>query len=63
MRLLEAGPRPDADDGVVAGLEGDGVVVVLKGVALGETVVTDGQFRISPGARVMVRESRPRPPS
>ena len=30
--------------------------VIAEGLKAGETVVTDGQFRISPGARVLVRE-------
>ena len=33
----------------------DGEVVVLKGLAANETVVTDGQLRLSPGARVEAR--------
>jgi multidrug efflux system membrane fusion protein len=40
-------PRP-----VVAGRTMDGKVVLEKGVAPGETVVTDGQLRLYPGARV-----------
>jgi multidrug efflux system membrane fusion protein len=31
--------------------------VISKGLEPGETVVTDGQFRISPGARLVVRET------
>ncbi len=33
----------------------DEMTIVAKGLAPGETVVTDGQLRLSPGARVMVR--------
>ena len=43
MRPVEAGPQ--ADD----------LTVLLKGGTLGETVVTDGQLRLSPGAKVAPR--------
>jgi multidrug efflux system membrane fusion protein len=33
----------------------DEMAVLAEGPAPGETVVTDGQFRLSPGARVLVR--------
>ena len=33
--------------------------VVAAGLEPGETVVTDGQFRISPGAKVLVRGGGP----
>jgi len=33
----------------------DELTIVEKGLAPGETVITDGQLRLSPGARVMVR--------
>jgi len=33
----------------------DEVAVLADGLHPGETVVTDGQFRLSPGARVLVR--------
>lgn len=36
----------------------DVTAVIRSGLKPGETVITDGQFRIGPGARVMVRESR-----
>lgn len=41
----------------------DEMAVVAKGLTAGETVVTDGQLRLSPGARVLVRSApaRPRP--
>ncbi len=39
----------------------DGMVVVKDGLQPGQIVVTDGQLRLSPGARVMVRrESNPK---
>ena len=47
-----ATPRPvnvDRADDVTA--------VIADGLKPGETVVTDGQFRISPGARVLVRQA------
>jgi multidrug efflux system membrane fusion protein len=40
-------PRP-----VVAGLQTGGRVVIENGVAAGETVVTDGQSRLFPGATI-----------
>ncbi len=39
----------------------DGEVVVQKGLAAGEQVVTDGQLRLVPGARVEIK-AEPRPP-
>ena len=39
--------------------QGD-VAVVTQGLEPGETVVTDGQFRLSPGARVIVRSGQKR---
>jgi hypothetical protein len=35
--------------------------VIDKGVSAGETVVTDGQLRLVPGARVEVKSSVGRP--
>ena len=40
----------------------DVTAVISKGLEAGETVVTDGQFRISPGARLVVRDPRPASP-
>jgi multidrug efflux system membrane fusion protein len=37
----------------------DGVSIVSKGLAAGETVVTDGQLRLSPGAKVQVKPVPP----
>lgn len=39
----------------------DGLVIVEEGVAEGETVVTDGQLRVVPGAPVKAVEGTPRP--
>jgi multidrug efflux system membrane fusion protein len=45
----------------VSVLRSDDVSAVIgSGLKAGETVVTDGQFRISPGARVVVRDVRTR---
>jgi len=41
----------------IARTQGD-VAVVSRGLEPGETVVTDGQFRLSPGARVQVRKGQ-----
>jgi multidrug efflux system membrane fusion protein len=55
------------DDGTVesrpveAGTALDGETVIRKGIAAGETVVTDGQLRLVPGARVAVRTSLDEP--
>jgi multidrug efflux system membrane fusion protein len=49
-----ATPRPVA----VARMAED-VAVVARGLKPGEVVVTDGQFRLSPGARVLVRKGAP----
>ena len=46
---------------VVVERSDDVSAVISKGLEPGEIVVTDGQFRISPGARLVVREtSRPK---
>ena len=37
----------------------DVLAVVASGLTPGETVITDGQFRLGPGARVVVRGARP----
>ena len=47
-----AAPRPVT----IARTQGD-VSIVSQGLEPGETVVTDGQFRLSPGARVVVRQA------
>lgn len=41
---------------VVAGRSLDGYTVIEKGLKAGETVVTDGQFQLVPGARVQVKK-------
>jgi len=40
---------------VVTGQEVDGSVIVEKGLEAGERVVTDGQIRLVPGARVELK--------
>ncbi len=45
-----ASPRPVS----ISRTQGD-IAVVARGLEPGETVVTDGQFRLSPGARLLVR--------
>jgi multidrug efflux system membrane fusion protein len=42
---------------VVAGMTVEGETVIEKGIAPGETVVTDGQLRLSPGAKVEVMKN------
>jgi multidrug efflux system membrane fusion protein len=54
---VEARPITTSD----VGQSGD--VVVQKGLALGERIVTDGQLRLIPGARVQVKEAVSRPAS
>jgi len=46
MRPVSTGARVDQD------------MVVDKGLQLGETVVTEGQLRLAPGSRVVVRDGR-----
>ena len=53
---LTAEPRP-----VVVAQEADGEAVVEKGLAAGERVVTDGQLRLVPGAKVEPKASAPTP--
>jgi multidrug efflux system membrane fusion protein len=33
-------------------------MVVSEGLAIGETVVTEGQLRLAPGSKVVVRDGR-----
>jgi multidrug efflux system membrane fusion protein len=49
---MKVQPRP-----VVAGTSLDGQTIVERGLAQGETVVTDGQLRLAPGMTVKVKES------
>jgi multidrug efflux system membrane fusion protein len=42
---------------VTIGITYQDKTVVLKGLAAGETVVTDGQLRLTPGAKVNVNKS------
>ncbi len=44
---------------VVAGPEVAGLTAIDKGLEAGERVVTDGQLRLVPGAKVQAREARP----
>jgi len=46
---LNAEVRP-----VVAGITTDGLMVIEQGLKAGETVVTDGQIRLAPGAKVVI---------
>jgi multidrug efflux system membrane fusion protein len=41
---------------VTIGITYQGETVVQKGLAAGETVVTDGQLRLTPGAKVSVKQ-------
>jgi multidrug efflux system membrane fusion protein len=45
MRPVDVGPQ--ADD----------VTVIMKGASQGETVVTDGQLRLFPGAKILVKDT------
>lgn len=47
VRAVTAGARVEED------------LVIENGLQAGETVVTEGQLRLSPGARVRVRQDRP----
>jgi multidrug efflux system membrane fusion protein len=42
---------------VDVGPQSSDVTVITKGVSLGETVVTDGQLRLFPGAKVLVKDT------
>jgi multidrug efflux system membrane fusion protein len=44
---------------VKPGPTAEGVVVIAKGLSAGERVVTDGQLRLSPGAKVELRTDAP----
>ena len=44
---------------VKPGPAAEGVVVIAKGLAAGERVVTDGQLRLSPGAKVELKTDSP----
>ncbi len=52
--------KPDqtvAERPVTIGITYDGLTVVQQGLAAGETVVTDGQLRLSPGVAVSVKSA------
>ena len=40
---------------VTSGVDYEGMTVIDKGIAPGEQVVTDGQIRLSPGAKIAIR--------
>lgn len=40
---------------VTSGVDYEGMTVIDKGIASGEQVVTDGQIRLSPGAKIAIR--------
>jgi multidrug efflux system membrane fusion protein len=42
---------------VTAGVDFEGMTVIDKGIAVGEQVVTDGQIRLFPGAKIAIRPS------
>jgi len=46
---------------VTTGIRVDQELVVDQGLEFGETVVIDGQLRLSPGARVQMRDNRAKP--
>ena len=46
---------------VTTGIRVDQELVVDRGLEFGETVVTDGQLRLSPGARVSMRDNHAKP--
>ena len=46
---------------VTTGIRIDQELVVNEGLELGETVVTDGQLRLAPGARVSIKDNRAKP--
>jgi len=37
----------------------DGIAVILRGIAAGETVAVEGQYRLTDGARVQIDPSSP----
>ena len=47
---------------VTIGITYDGQTVIEKGIQAGETVVTDGQLRLAPGAAVVVKNSDSKSP-
>lgn len=51
-RDMKVEPRP-----VVAGAVFDSDTIIERGLAAGETVVTDGQLRLMPGAAVRIKDS------
>lgn len=44
---------------VQAGVNYQGATVIAKGLQPGETVVTDGQLRLYPGAKILIKDSPP----
>lgn len=55
-----ATPKGTAENrNVTTGAAANGVTVVTKGLAPGETVVTDGQLGLFPGARILIKGGEP----
>jgi membrane fusion protein, multidrug efflux system len=44
---------------ITAGVARGGFTVVEKGLNPGDTVVTDGQMRLAPGGKVVVKQAGP----
>ncbi len=42
---------------IVTGITYDGWIVIVSGIKAGETVVTDGQLRLTPGAKISIKTS------
>ena len=40
---------------VTTGIEQGGKTVIVKGITAGQTVVTDGQLRLSDGAKITIK--------
>jgi multidrug efflux system membrane fusion protein len=49
---MKVQPRP-----VVPGASLDNEVIIERGLSVGDTVVTDGQLRLAPGATVTIKNS------
>jgi multidrug efflux system membrane fusion protein len=48
---------------VVVAQNRDGVALLDRGLAAGEQIVTDGQYKLRPGIRVAASAAKPAPPS
>jgi multidrug efflux system membrane fusion protein len=56
--VIRQGDTVERRDLAVAGMQ-DGIAIIDRGIAAGERIVVDGQYRLTNGARVRIDEDKP----